>query len=89
MGLRNSPVCHGVEAVGSVELLHVHHVASYIDRSRVGLLLDQLLEHLCLLYAVSDTLFTGVLSILARTDVTLFSESSSLSLLELFFLDLS
>jgi len=88
MGLRNSPVTHGVQTVSSVELLHVHYVASHVNGSRVVLLLDEFLEHVSLLNTTGDALFTITLGNFGATNVALLSKSGGLGFLQLGLLDL-
>jgi len=88
MGLRHSPVSHGIQTVCSVELLHVHHVASHVDGSRVVLLLDELLQHVSLLNTTSNALLTVTLSDFTASNVTLLCKSGSLGFLQLRLLDL-
>jgi hypothetical protein len=71
MGLGHSPVTHGVKTVSSVELLHVHHVASHVNGSRVVLLLDELLEHISLLNATGNALFAVTLGNFGAANVAL------------------
>jgi len=90
MGLRDSPVSHGVQTVSSVELLHVHHVASHIDGSGVVLLLDQLLKHVGLLYATGNaSLAVAFIHFIGTTNLALLCESGGLGFLELGLLDFS
>jgi len=87
--LRDTPVSHCIQTVGSIELLHVHDVASDVDGPGVVLFLDQLLEHFRLLHAVGDASLTVILSALTVSNVALLSKSGSLGFLELGLLNFS
>jgi len=88
MGLRNSPVTHGVQTVSSIELLHVHYVASHVNGSRVVLLLDEFLEHVSLHNTMGDALLTITLGNFGVTNVALLSKSGGLGFLQFGLLDL-